>query len=235
MVLTNLMSLSNVEKIKFLKSFDCFICDCDGVLWHGREPVSKAPEVLKNLVLMGKRRFYFSNNSALTRKQYVEKFNTLGFDAEENEVLSTAWLTAKYLKNIKFNKKVYLAGAISIKEELDAFGIESIGVGPDNYEPKSSPGGPLVFKDVELLPDIGAVVIGYDLFLSYPKIAKACSYLNNPECLFIATNKDEKIPIAGGLTVPGTGTLVTAVEACSERKAEVMDVTLTLCLANKEI
>lgn len=218
----NLMSLSDVEKKKFLESFDFFISDCDGVLWHGRKPVPGAQETLKNLVSMGKRRFYFTNNSTLTRKQFIEKFNTLGFDAEEDEILSTAWLTAKYLKNINFNKKVYVAGGIAIKEELDTFGIENIGVGPDNYAPKNSSGFSLGNNEIELDSGIGAVVVGYDFFFSYPKLMKACSYLNNPECLFIATNKDEKFPAADGIIVPGAGAFVAALETCSERKAEVM-------------
>ncbi|CAH1389961.1 unnamed protein product [Nezara viridula] len=222
MASTNLMSLSDIEKKKFLESFDSFISDCDGVLWHGRKPVSGAQDVLKNLVSMGKRRFYFTNNSTLTRKQFIEKFNTLGFDAEEDEILSTAWLTAKYLKNINFSKKVYVIGGTAVKEELDAFGIENIGVGPDNYMPKNSSSFSLGNSNIELVPDVGAVVIGYDFFFSYPKLMKACSYLNNPECLFIATNKDEKFPAADGVIVPGAGAFVAALETCSERNAVVM-------------
>ncbi|XP_014290900.1 chronophin isoform X2 [Halyomorpha halys] len=222
MASTNLMSLSDIEKKKFLDSFDCFISDCDGVLWHGRKPVPGAQDVLKKLVSIGKRRFYFTNNSTMTRKQFVEKFNALGFDAEEDEILSTAWLTAKYLKNINFNKKVYAAAGFAVKEELDALGIENIGVGPDNYEPKSSSSSPLISNELELAPDIGAVVVGYDFYFSYPKIMKACCYLHNPDCLFIATNKDEKFPLSEGVTVPGAGAFVAALETCSERNAEVM-------------
>ncbi|CAH1389359.1 unnamed protein product [Nezara viridula] len=216
------MSLGNVEQKDFLKSFDYFICDCDGVLWHGRKPVPGAQEVLKNLVSMGKKKFYFTNNSALTRKQFVDKFNSLGFDAKEEEILSTAWLTAKYLKNINFNKKVYVVGGTSIKEELDKFEIENFGAGPDNYEARGSSNFTLESSDIELVPDVGAVVVGYDLFFSYPKVAKANCYLNDPECLFLATNKDGKIHFGAGITVPGSGALVAAVEVCSDRKAEVI-------------
>lgn len=59
-------------------------------------------------------------------------------------------------------------------------------------------------------PEVGAVVIGFDQHLSFPKILKGGNYLMNRECLFIATNADENFMV-DGLLIPGiTLTLLSA-------------------------
>lgn len=47
----------------------------------------------------------------------------------QDEILSTAYLAAHYLKGIGFTKKVYLLGSNGIGEELKAVGIRHIGIG----------------------------------------------------------------------------------------------------------
>merc|ERR1711872_796647 len=70
--------------------------------------------------------------------------------------------------------------------------------------------------------DVGAVAIGLDGQISIPKLIKASSYLLKPECLFLATNPDQAIPInRKDIVCPGAGALVSAVEASTGRKALV--------------
>ena len=51
---------------------------------------------------------------------------------------------------------------------------------------------------------VGAVLVGYDNYFSFMKLTKACSYLKNPNCLFIATNEDSCLPInSDTIVIPG--------------------------------
>lgn len=46
-------------------------------------------------------------------------------------------------------------------------------------------------------PNVGAVVVGFDRDFNYDKLLRATCYLKDPECLFIATNTDEKYMVQG--------------------------------------
>ncbi len=70
---------------------------------------------------------------------------------------------------------------------------------------------------IYLEKDIGAVVIGFDEHISYPKILKAANYLAKPNCLFLASNSDETLPMGVPMVVPGTGVIIKAVETASQK------------------
>ncbi|XP_076249469.1 glycerol-3-phosphate phosphatase-like [Calliopsis andreniformis] len=216
MAAINFKTLSDEDVEKFLNSFDTVLTDCDGVLWMYMNPLPQAAEVLSSFRTLGKKVFYVTNNSTKTREEYVEKCQALKFEATKEDILCTANLTACYLQDLGFNKKVYLIGSEAIGKELKEVGISYTGVGPDPVT-KNVPYN--VFnKD----PEIGAVVVGFDEHFSYPKMVKAASYLNDPAVHFIGTNTDERFPVSDSIIVPGTGSLVRCIESCSERKAVIM-------------
>uniref|UniRef100_A0A8C5QR37 Glycerol-3-phosphate phosphatase n=1 Tax=Leptobrachium leishanense TaxID=445787 RepID=A0A8C5QR37_9ANUR len=203
---------------RFLTSVDTVLFDCDGVLWRGDEAVTGAPELVNELKLKGKRVFYLTNNSTKTRDMYAEKLRRLGFRAEPGEVFGTAYCTAVYLRDTaRLQGKVYLIGGQALSRELEEAGIPHLGSGPDPVT-----GG---FKDwagVGKDPDVRAVVVGFDEHFNYMKLNRALQYLQDPACLFIATNTDTRLPLEGGRAVPGTGCLVRAVETTAHRQAQVI-------------
>lgn len=167
---------------------------------------------------IGKKIFFCTNNSTKTRKELLTKSHNMGFNITEDEVISTANSTAAYLKGRNFNKKAFVIGSEGITKELDAVGIEHTQVGPDHM-----PGSlqQYLSNNFSLEENIGAVIVGFDEYFSFPKMTKAASYLSRPDCLFIATNTDERFPMPN-MVVPGTGSIVRSIETCAERKATVI-------------
>ena len=90
---------------------------------------------------------------------------------------------------LKYDSKVYLIGVSGFAHELDLVGIPYIGPGADHVV-----GGPSDWLQMQLDPDVGAVVVGFDTHFNLTKLTKACSYLSNPKCHFIATNEDSCLP-----------------------------------------
>ncbi|CAH2307476.1 glycerol-3-phosphate phosphatase [Pelobates cultripes] len=203
---------------RFVASVDTVLFDCDGVLWRGDEAVPGAPELVNELKLRGKRVFYLTNNSTKTRAMYAEKLGRLGFGAEPSEVFGTAYCTAVYLRDMaRLAGKVYLIGGQALSQELGAAGIPHLGQGPDPLT-----GGFSDWARVDRDPQVKAVVVGFDEHFNYMKLNRALQYLQDPSCLFIATNTDTRLPLEGGRAVPGTGCLVRAVETAAHRKAQVI-------------
>lgn len=133
-------------------------------------------------------------------------------------MISTAYLAGQYLQQRNFNKKVYIVGSTGISQELDLLGIRHTGVGPDVLNGSLLT---LVKEQFQPDPEVGAVIVGFDEHISFPKMMKAATYLNDPEMIFLATNTDERFPMPN-FVVPGTGSIVRSIETCAERKAVVM-------------
>lgn len=141
-----------------------------------------------------------------------------GYEIAEDEIISASYVTAKYLHDIKFDKKVYIIGARGISQELDQFGIRHID--SDNYD-KINP-FEVVANGIELDNEVGAVIVNFDPNFSYSKMLMAANYIKNPECLFIGTHSDEVYPTNNGTIVPVTGSIINAIEGVSGRKATVI-------------
>ncbi|KAI4462853.1 4-nitrophenylphosphatase-related [Holotrichia oblita] len=217
--LTDLTNLSKTEVKKFIDSFDVVLTDCDGVLWLDNQVYEGTPQVLNYLRDLGKKIFYVTNNSTKNRNDFLRKAEKLGFVSKKEEIMSTAYLTANYLKERNFNKKVYVIGSKGITSELDEVNIKYLPIGPDvmKYDLLE------YIDNFKLEPDVGAVIVGFDEHISYIKMLKAASYLKDPDCLFIATNTDERFPVSNSSAVkPGSGAIVKCIEIGAHRKPLVI-------------
>lgn len=198
---------------QWLASFDTVLTDCDGVLWVHNTPIEDSPAVINRLIELGKQVFFVTNNSTKTRTEFAAKATQLQFNVAEPNIVSTAYLAAKHLQQLNFTGKVYVIGSTGITRELDAIGIRHCGSGPDVL---NVPYLDTVDGRWQPDPEVGAVIVGFDEHISFPKLYKAGTYLERTDCLFIATNTDERFPVPAGV-VPGTGAIVRAVETVAGR------------------
>ncbi|KAJ8299299.1 hypothetical protein KUTeg_023359 [Tegillarca granosa] len=111
----------------------------------------------------------------------------------QDDVVCTAHTAALYLKNIDFKGKIYLVGNSNMAQELDEFGFNHTGLGPDPVEGM----GQTDFFNTELDPEINCVLVGFDPYINYKKMVKGSSYARREG---------------------STGSIVSAVEVPSRRK-----------------
>lgn len=189
-----------------------------GVLWLYSNVIEGAVPTINKLKDLNKRVYFVTNNSTKTISELWEHSTQHGFNITKEEIISTSHAVAAYLKDRNFNKTVYIVGSIGIAKELEAVGIEHLPIGPDVLNKTL---GQYMSEDFKKEENVKAVVVGFDEHFSFLKLLKAGSYLNDTDCLFIATNTDERFP-CGALTIPGTGAIVRSVETCAERKAFII-------------
>lgn len=208
--------LTPSDASKILKSVNTFFFDCDGVLWNSFGVLPKAKEMVNKLKSLNKQVFFVTNNNSKSREGFLAKLLDNGFTVKSNEVLSTSYLAAAYVKNVlklPEDKKVYMIGMPGLVHEFDLLGIKTVGPGR-----REKPARMMVDKE----PDVGAVVVAFEDHFCMTKASEALQYLQDPEIPFIATNTDITYPVKPGVYSAGTGVVVAAVSAISQRKPIVL-------------
>lgn len=209
------------DKKAILDKVDCFIFDCDGVIWRGDSVIDGVPETLDMLRAMGKQLVFVTNNSTKSRAGYLKKFTDLGLSVKAEEIYSSSYAAAAYLEAIDFpkDKKVYVVGEVGIQEELDLKGIAHIGGPADADKKVELKPGMLLEQD----PDVAAVVVGFDRNINYYKIQYATLCIReNPGCMFIATNLDAVTHLTDAQEWAGNGSMVGAIRGSTKREPTVV-------------
>lgn len=170
----------------------------DGVLYRGEEPLPGAVEAVEFSRVRGYRAFFLTNNSTCTRAQYAQRLKKMGITCEEEEVITSGYATAEYLKSVAPDgARILVIGEEGLKVELRLAGFTLSQEGPVDF-----------------------VVVGMDRDFNYGKLRRAQqAILEGAE--FVATNPDATFPTEEGL-LPGAGSIVAAVERASGRRPRLI-------------
>jgi 4-nitrophenyl phosphatase len=184
-----------------LEGLDGLICDLDGVVYRGAEPIDGSPETIERLTRLGVHVVFCTNNANPSITRYLEKLSAMGVRVERDDLVTSAVVLAEVLDEEGApGRSAIVVGGEGLREAL-----ESIDVVVDD-DPSSR--------------TADYVVVGFDPDFTYESLKRA-SFAVQDGAELVAANADASFPAPDGLW-PGAGSLVAAVEVASGGRARVM-------------
>ena len=146
-----------------------FLCDMDGVIYHGNHILPGAAEFIHWLQDTHKEYLFLTNNSGMTPRELHQKLWRMGLDVPEEHFYTSALATAAFLADQAPGCSVYALGEAGLLNALYDRGITMNDVNPDyvivgetsNYTYES------VLHAVKLVQN-GAKLIGTNTDLTGP-------------------------------------------------------------------
>lgn len=182
-----------MEDLKHKKGF---ICDMDGVIYHGNALLPGAEDFIAWLVAENKDFLFLTNNSQRSRRELQQKLQRLGITIDPVYFYTTALATASFLAQQNPGGTAYVIGDAGLTNALYDAGYTINDVDPDY------------------------VVVGETRSYSFEKIQQAVSLVMKGAKL-IGTNPDLLLPTDTG-SIPGCGSLIAPIEYATGRKPYFM-------------
>ena len=181
------------ESLDELRAKKGFICDMDGVIYHGNRLLPGVKEFVDWLVREDKRFLFLTNSSERSPRELQQKLQRMGLDVSEEHFYTSALATAAFLKSQSPGCSAYVIGAPGLLNALYDVGITMNDVDPDY------------------------VIAGETTRYNYETILKAVGYVQRGARL-IATNSDLTGPSEQGI-IPACRALVSPIELATGKQA----------------
>jgi HAD superfamily hydrolase (TIGR01450 family) len=169
-----------------LNDIDAVFLDLDGTIYLGGDLIEGALDFLARCDEKGVKRYFLSNNSSRSVKQYVKKLQAFGIPAEADDVLLSTHDLLSWLESNSITK-TWLIGTEGMREMLEEKGIETRSQAPQY------------------------VVLGYDTEISYEKISQASIFMHTGVPL-VASHPDMVCPSPDG-GLPDVGAYLAMLKA----------------------
>ena len=108
-----------------------FICDMDGVIYHGNRLLPGVTEFIDWLHKEDKKFLFLTNNSGYTPRELQQRLARMGLDVSEDHFYTSALATAEFLKKQKPECSVYAIGEAGLFKALYDAGVTMNDVNPD--------------------------------------------------------------------------------------------------------
>jgi len=188
----NLSELNHFD-IELLREKKGFICDMDGVIYHGNRLLPGVELFVTWLYENDKSFLFLTNSSERSPRELQQKLARMGLDVPEDHFYTSALATAKFIASQSPGCSAFVIGAPGLVGALYNAGIIMNDVNPEY------------------------VIAGETTNYNYENILKAVKFINNGARL-IATNSDLTGPSEHGL-VPACRALVSPIELATGRSA----------------
>jgi len=170
-----------------------FLCDMDGVIYHGDQLLDGVPEFVKWLDQSGKQYLFLTNGSGRTPLELKQKLARMGLDVDVTKFYTSALATARFLQSQSPGCSAYIIGDPGLFNALHEVGITMNDQDPDY------------------------VVVGETRNYNYDQITRAVWHVRNGARL-IGTNSDMTSVAENGI-IPACRALIAPIELASDRKA----------------
>jgi HAD superfamily hydrolase (TIGR01450 family) len=173
-------------------AYDGVVCDLDGVVYRGADPVPDAPDALQDLKARGIKVVYATNNASRVVAEVADHIAGLGAPATPDDVVSSAEAGAAQLaRGLAPGSRVLALAGDGVAEALGRAGLQPV-VPADCVEGSSEP--------------VAAVLQGYGKDLRVRDFETAARLLG-ADLPWVATNDDATLPLPWGQS-PGNGAYV---------------------------
>lgn len=170
-----------------------FICDMDGVIYHGNQILDGVSDFINWMTDNDKRFVFLTNSAEKTPHELSMKLERMGLSVPAKCFYTSAMATAEFLSTQNPGCTAYVIGEAALTKAL--------------YDKK------IYMNDVN--PEY--VVVGETRTYSFEKIEKAIELVNKGAKL-IGTNPDITGPTEKGI-MPATGALIAPIEIATGKKA----------------
>lgn len=186
--------------MRLLDRYRAFAVDLDGVIWRGEELIKGGVVGLKAILAASKPFLLLTNNGSYIPARVSERLGAAGLEVRPDQLLTSTTVARRWIEtNGLAGKTAFVLGNPDVVSQLTDL-VEVIEIRRDN--------------------DADLVLVGRYTDLSYDRLAAAADAVRGGAA-FVALNNDPIMPVEDGF-VPGTGSIVSALQAATSREAVIL-------------